>query len=154
MPQGTWRRTGRLCPRADLPHPGLPGDEVAWEWSDQVGLGGITMGLNLGVRGLATILPLASLPTAGCSWLFVNKPPPQPVPASPPVECMASQASPVVDTSMALALAVGGVATMRTSPSKSAASTFRDCGCPTPNASLISHPFMPGCSGTTPRSEP
>jgi len=73
------------------------------------------MGLNLGVRGLATILALASLPTAGCSWLFVNKPPQQPILASPPIECTASQASPVIDTVMAVALAAGGVATIAVS---------------------------------------
>jgi hypothetical protein len=73
------------------------------------------MGLNLGVRGLATILTLASLPTAGCSWLFVNKPPEPPTPASPPIECTSSQASPVIDTIMAVALAAGGVATIAVS---------------------------------------
>jgi hypothetical protein len=70
------------------------------------------MGLNLGARGLATILALASLPTAGCSWLFVNKPPKQPIPASPPIECTASVASPVIDTVIAVALAAGGAATI------------------------------------------
>ena len=70
------------------------------------------MGLNLGARGLATILALASLPTAGCSWLFVNKPPQQPIPASPPMECTASVASPVIDTVVAVALAAGGAATI------------------------------------------
>jgi hypothetical protein len=73
------------------------------------------MELNLGVRALATFLALASLPTAGCSWLFVNKPPQQPIPASPPIECTASQASPVIDTAMAVALAAGGVATIAVS---------------------------------------
>ena len=38
-------------------------------------------------------------------------------------------------------------------PSWTRATTFRDCGCPTPNAGLISPRLMPGCSSTTPRSE-
>jgi hypothetical protein len=72
--------------------------------------GGTIVSPNLGVRALATILALASLPTAGCSWLFVNKPPQQPIPASPPMECTASVASPVIDTVVAVALAAGGAA--------------------------------------------
>jgi hypothetical protein len=68
------------------------------------------MGQSLGVRALATILALASIPTAGCSWLFVNKPPEPPTPASPPIECTASVAAPLIDTLAAALLAGAGVA--------------------------------------------
>ena len=70
------------------------------------------MGLPRGVRGIATMLVLTCLPTTGCSWLFVNKPPEPPRPASPPLECTTSVASPVIDTVAAGLLAGLGVVTI------------------------------------------
>ena len=53
-------------------------------------------------------LAFALVPGPGCSWIFVNKPPPEPVPMTPPVICTSSVASPVVDTVLAaIALGVG-----------------------------------------------
>ena len=91
------------------------------------------MSLNLGVRGLASLLAMASLPTTGCSWLFVNKPPQQPIPASPPMECTASQASPVIDSVVAGLMAVGGAAIIvvsarnRSQHACTASGTLGDC---------------------------
>jgi hypothetical protein len=61
-------------------------------------------------RGIAAMLALPSLPTAGCSWIFVNKPPREPTHATPPVECTSSVASPVIDTGAAGLLVGAGVA--------------------------------------------
>ena len=58
------------------------------------------------------MLVLAFLPTTGCSWLFVTKPPEPPRPASPPLECTTSVAWPVIDTVAAGLLAAPGVATL------------------------------------------
>jgi hypothetical protein len=67
------------------------------------------MGLHFRSGGIAVTLAVAFLPTSGCSWLFVNKPPREAVRATPPVECTSSVASPVVDTIAAGLLAFGGV---------------------------------------------
>jgi len=70
------------------------------------------MGLNFGVSAGAGLLALTLLPFTGCSWLLVTKPPEPPLPASPPLECTTSVASPVMDTVAAGLLAGLGVATI------------------------------------------
>jgi hypothetical protein len=65
------------------------------------------------------VLGLALVPGTGCSWIFVNKPPPDPVPVTPPVVCTTSVASPVVDTVLA-AVALGtGIAAIAISSKSS-----------------------------------
>jgi len=54
--------------------------------------------LSLGVRARCGIVALTLLPAAGCSWLFVARPPEPPIPASPAIVCTTSVASPVIDT--------------------------------------------------------
>ena len=63
-------------------------------------------------RVVSILAVLALLPGAGCSWIFVNKPPPEPIPVTPPLACTTSVASPVVDTILAataLGLGIGGI---------------------------------------------
>ena len=67
------------------------------------------MGLHFWSRSIAAMLVLASLPTTGCSWLAVSKPPKGPIQATSPLECTSGVASPVVDTILAVGLVVGGV---------------------------------------------
>jgi len=87
------------------------------------------MCLHFGGRGIATMLLLAFLPFTGCSWLFVTKPPEPPLPASPPLECTSSVASPVIDTVAAGLLAGLGVATVvAASPGVSGTPCTAYCG--------------------------
>ena len=73
-------------------------------------------------------LGLALVPGTGCSWIFVNKPPTDPVPVAPPVVCTTSVASPVVDTVLAAAALGTGIAAIATS-SKSSGSCTGGFGC-------------------------
>jgi hypothetical protein len=57
---------------------------------------------------------------SGCSWLFVNKPPPGPVEPAPPASCTGSVASPVVDTVLGALLVGGGIAVIALSVPKPA----------------------------------
>jgi hypothetical protein len=57
---------------------------------------------------VAMVLAFAAAPGTGCSWIFVDRPPPEPVPATTQVACTTSVASPVIDTTLAgLALGLG-----------------------------------------------
>lgn len=60
-------------------------------------------------RCTAAALGLAFLPALGCSWIFVNKAPPDPIQATPPIECRSSTAAPVFDTVGAVVVGVGGI---------------------------------------------
>jgi hypothetical protein len=73
-------------------------------------------------------LGLSLVPGTGCSWIFVNKPPPDPVPVTPPVVCTTSVASPVVDTVLAAAALGTGIAVIAIS-SKSSGSCTGGFGC-------------------------
>jgi len=68
-------------------------------------------------------LGLALVPGTGCSWKFVNKPPPDPVPVTPPVVCTTSVASPVVDTVLAAAALGTGIAAIAISSKSSGSAT-------------------------------
>jgi len=61
-------------------------------------------------RGLATAMAPCLIATAGCSWLFVQKRPPPPVEAAPPVQCTSSAAAPILDTVFASLYGLGGAA--------------------------------------------
>ncbi|HET8725234.1 MAG TPA: hypothetical protein VFM53_13645 [Anaeromyxobacteraceae bacterium] len=56
------------------------------------------------------VLALGLVPGTGCSWILVNKPPPDPIPATPPLACTSSVAAPVVDTVLAAAALGTGIA--------------------------------------------
>jgi hypothetical protein len=58
------------------------------------------------LRLVCALGAFAAAPGTGCSWIFVNRPPPEPVPATTQVACTTSVASPVIDTTLA-ALALG-----------------------------------------------
>jgi hypothetical protein len=63
-------------------------------------------------QAVAALVALALAPGTGCSWIFVSKPPPAPIPVTPPLACTTSVASPVLDTvfaAAALGLGVGGI---------------------------------------------
>jgi len=63
-------------------------------------------------RVVVVLVALALLPGAGCSWIFVQKPPPEPIPVAPPLACTTSVASPVIDTVLAataFGVGVGGI---------------------------------------------
>jgi hypothetical protein len=70
------------------------------------------MGLHIWSRGIAAILALAFLPATGCSWLFLQKPPPGPVEPAQPVVCTSSRVSPGLDTTGAVLLGLGGASTI------------------------------------------
>ena len=63
-----------------------------------------------GRPALLVTLALLLVPATGCSWIFVHKPPPGPVPVTPPAVCTSSVASPVVDTVLAAAALGTGIA--------------------------------------------
>ena len=77
---------------------------------------------------VAVLVGCALLPGAGCSWIFVNQPPSDPVPVAPPVVCTSSVASPIVDTVLASAALSVGIATLAMS-SKSSGSCTGGFGC-------------------------
>jgi hypothetical protein len=77
---------------------------------------------------VSVVLGLALVPGTGCSWIFVNKPPPDPVPVTPPVVCTSSVASPVIDTVLAAAALGTGIAAIAMS-SKSSGSCTGGFGC-------------------------
>lgn len=63
-------------------------------------------------QAVTFLVAFALVPGTGCSWIFVSKPPPEPIPMTPPLACTTSVASPVLDTifaSAALGLGVGGI---------------------------------------------
>jgi hypothetical protein len=61
-----------------------------------------------GGRGAVAGLALGLLPIAGCSWVFVQRPPAGPLPPAPPLACTSQVAAPVADTVGAVLLGVGG----------------------------------------------
>ncbi len=63
-------------------------------------------------RAMAAALALEVLSTAGCSWLTVQRPPPGPIEATPPIECTSSKTSSVIDTVAAVLLGGVGVVTV------------------------------------------
>jgi len=80
-------------------------------------------------RRLVSILAgCALVPGTGCSWIFVNQPPSDPVPVAPPVVCTTSVASPIVDTVLAAAALGVGIATAAMS-SKSGGTCTGSFGC-------------------------
>jgi hypothetical protein len=58
---------------------------------------------------MAAAVGFVCLPTIGCSWIFVQRPPPGPIQATPPIECESSTAAPVFDTVGAVVVGVGGI---------------------------------------------
>ena len=72
-------------------------------------------------------LGLALMPGTGCSWILINKPPPEPVPVTPPVVCTTSVASPVVDTVLAVAALGTGIAAIAMSSESSGSCTGIGC---------------------------
>ena len=72
-------------------------------------------------------LGLALLPGTGCSWILVHKPPPDPVPVTPPVVCTSSVASPVVDTVLAAAALGTGIAAVAMSSRSGGSCTGFGC---------------------------
>jgi len=67
------------------------------------------MDLHVWSRGIAAMLVLAFLPSTGCSWLGVSKPPNGPIHAAPPLECTSERGAPVTDTALAAGLlGIGG----------------------------------------------
>jgi hypothetical protein len=61
------------------------------------------------IRATAAALALVCLPTFGCSWIFVNKPPPGPIRPTPPLECTTSSAAPEVDFITQTVFGLGGL---------------------------------------------
>ena len=61
------------------------------------------------LRAMAAAGTLACLPVSGCSWVFVQKPPPGPIQAAPPLECTSSVVAPVLDTVWAADAAIVGL---------------------------------------------
>jgi hypothetical protein len=70
---------------------------------------------------------LALVPGTGCSWIFVHKPPPEPVPVTPPAVCTTSVAAPVVDTVLAAAALGTGIAAIAMSSKSSGSCTGFGC---------------------------
>ena len=62
-------------------------------------------------RLAAAALAAAALPSSGCSWLFVQRPPPGPLEPSPPVACTSSAAAPAADVTGAILLEAAGLTT-------------------------------------------
>jgi hypothetical protein len=60
--------------------------------------GGTFMALSVGARGFATMLALATLPPAGCSWIAMSRPPATPVDPTPTAACTTSRLAPALDT--------------------------------------------------------
>ena len=61
------------------------------------------------IVAVALALVLA-IPSGGCSWIGITKPPSRPVDATPPVQCTTGVAAPVGDTIIGvLAIAAGAV---------------------------------------------
>ena len=59
-------------------------------------------------RFVALVGSLAILHGTGCSWIFIQKPPPDAVEATPPVECSSSGEYPLIDTIAGWSLVAGG----------------------------------------------
>jgi len=53
---------------------------------------------------------LLAIPSGGCSWIGVTKPPSRPIDATPPVQCTRSVAAPVGDTIIGVLAVATGVA--------------------------------------------
>lgn len=62
------------------------------------------------LRAMAAAVGLVCLPTLGCSWITVNKPPPGPIQPTPPLECTTSGSAPEVDFITQTVLGLGGLA--------------------------------------------
>jgi hypothetical protein len=87
---------------------------------------GGTMALRRQV--VSVLASCALVPGTGCSWIFVNQPPPAPLPVAPPVVCTSSVATPIIDTVLATAALSVGIATVAMS-SKSSGSCTGGFGC-------------------------
>ncbi len=61
------------------------------------------------LRAIAAAVALVCWPTLGCSWIFVNKPPPGAVQPTPALECTTSDAAPLTDRIMQWVLGLGGL---------------------------------------------
>ena len=61
------------------------------------------------LRAMAAAVGLVCLPTLGCSWITVNKPPPGPIQPTPPLECTTSGTAPEVDFITQTVLGLGGL---------------------------------------------
>ncbi|MCX5731122.1 MAG: hypothetical protein NTY18_07190 [Deltaproteobacteria bacterium] len=63
---------------------------------------------HLRVVAVALALLLA-IPSGGCSWIGVTKPPSRPIDATPPVQCTSGVAAPVGDTILSVLTLVSGI---------------------------------------------
>jgi len=62
-------------------------------------------------RGVAVSLAmLLAIPSGGCSWIGITKPPSRPIDATPPVQCTTGVAAPVGDTIIGVLTVATGVA--------------------------------------------
>jgi hypothetical protein len=65
--------------------------------------------LRVVASGLALLL---AIPSGGCSWIGVTRPPQRPVDTAPPVQCTRSTAAPVGDTIISVLTLLGGIGTL------------------------------------------
>lgn len=56
-----------------------------------------------------TIALLLAILSSGCSWIFLTKPPPRPVDATPPVQCATDTKAPAADLTTGLIFIPGGL---------------------------------------------
>jgi hypothetical protein len=62
-----------------------------------------------GIVAVALALALA-IPSGGCSWIGITRPPSRPIDATPPVQCTTGVAAPVGDTIIGVLTVAAGVA--------------------------------------------